>query len=270
MVFKTFVEPCNQQEVIGEFTKLIGCRKFFTKKEKVHTTAVRWSDFLHKMAIGFKLSTPQGESVKDHMVFDAGYNDNSGLAPILSKVIADDAAHARILVLIINQRDDHQMEKYFRGNEGYGGMFCDRDKPGSNFDSAFKEIEGVYNKSFEDIGGKYIRGKNEDNCVVRVPHTVFFEEFPPRQNRFPEAEIPDHVTYAYQEGATIVPNDEFYTLPEDKVGKEKVDILFLIANAPVETASMPETGSQKYTGLATDMKLAMDALLKKFPTYFHV
>ena len=67
------------------------------------------------------------------------------------------------------------MEKYFRGNEGYGGMFCDRDKPGSNFDSAFKEIEGVYNKAFEDIGGKYIRGKNEDNCVVRVPHTVFFE-----------------------------------------------------------------------------------------------
>ena len=100
------------------------------------------------------------------------------------------------------------------------------------------------------------------------PRTL--QEFPPRQNRFPEAQIPDHVTYAYQEGATIVPNDEFYTLPEDKVGKEKVDILFLIANAPVETASMPETGSQKYTGLATDMKLAMDALLKKFPTFFHV
>merc|ERR1712048_891845 len=122
--------------------------------------------------------------------------------------------------------------------------------PDTNFDSAFEEIERIYNKSFEDIGGKYIRGKNEDNCVVRVPHTVFFEEYPPRQNRFPD--------------------DEFYTLPEDKVGKEKVDILFLIANAPVETASMPETGSQKYTGLATDMNLAMDALLKKFPTFFYV
>jgi len=82
--------------------------------------------------------------------------------------------------------------------------------------------------------------------------------------------IPAHVTYAYQEGATIIPNDEFYTVPEDRVGKEKVDILFLISNAPVSTASMPEKGSQPYTGLATDMKLAMDSLMKKFPTFFYV
>ena len=82
--------------------------------------------------------------------------------------------------------------------------------------------------------------------------------------------IPAHVTYAYQGGATITRNDEFYTLPEDKVGKEKVDILFLIANAPVSTASVPETGSQPYVGLATDMKLAMDSLIEKFPTFFYV
>ena len=95
------------------------------------------------------------------------------------------------------------------------------------------------------------------------------QENPPQQHRFSEPTIPAHVTYAFKKGATIVENKQFYRLPKGfKSQIQKVDILFLIANAPVATASLPERGSQSYVGLATEMELAMQTLVEKFPIFF--
>ena len=49
---------------------------------------------------------------------------------------------------------------------------------------------------------------------------------------------------------------------------KKVDLLFLIASAPVATASVPESGSEPYAGLAIAMELATNELSKKFPAFF--
>ena len=68
------------------------------------------------------------------------------------------------------------------------------------------------------------------------------------------------------QGATIAENDDFYPLPKNET--RKVDILFLIASAPVKTGSLPEAGSESYAGLAIAMELAMNELARKFPTFF--
>ena len=67
-------------------------------------------------------------------------------------------------------------------------------------------------------------------------------------------------------GVTIVENEDFYALPDGET--KKVDLLFLIASAPVATASLPEAGSGSYVGLALTMELAMNELVDKFPTFF--
>ena len=92
------------------------------------------------------------------------------------------------------------------------------------------------------------------------------QEHPPQHRRFKDQRIPDHVTYAYKKDATIVKNEEFYTLP--KTGTKKVGLLFVIANAPVKTASLPEAGSASYVGLAASMELAMNELSTQFPAFF--
>ena len=61
-------------------------------------------------------------------------------------------------------------------------------------------------------------------------------------------------------------NEDFYAMPDS--GTKQVDLLFLIASAPVATTAMPETGSGSYVGLALAMELAMDELVDKFPTFF--
>ena len=81
---------------------------------------------------------------------------------------------------------------------------------------------------------------------------------------FDNKRIPEHVTYAHMKHATIVENKDFYTLPESQK-KRKVGILFLIANAPVSTGSLPEHGSLSNAGLALAMELAMNELSEKFP-----
>ena len=47
-----------------------------------------------------------------------------------------------------------------------------------------------------------------------------------------------------------------------------MDLLFLIASAPVGTLSMPEAGSESYVGLAVALELAMNELAEKFPIFF--
>merc|ERR1712150_106942 len=102
-----------------------------------------------------------------------------------------------------NEMGDHQMETYFRGYEGHGGMFCDGDNPASNLNYVFKKVEGIYNESFKQVGGTYTRREGEDNCLVRIAHNVFFKDHPPTQRKFADPKIPHHVTYAYKPGATI-------------------------------------------------------------------
>ena len=92
------------------------------------------------------------------------------------------------------------------------------------------------------------------------------QDQPPQHRRFTDTKIPKHVTYAYKEGVKIVKNDDFYVFPEGE--SPKIDLLFLIANAPVPTASLPEGGLGSYVGLAVTMKLAMDELYNKFPLFF--
>ena len=93
---------------------------------------------------------------------------------------------------------------------------------------------------------------------------LLMQEGPPKQLPFRDKRIPQHVTYAHKRSATIVENTDFYTLPESRK-KRKVGILFLIANAPVSTASIPDHGSLSNAGLALAMELAMDELSQKFP-----
>ena len=92
------------------------------------------------------------------------------------------------------------------------------------------------------------------------------QDYPPQHQRFDDEKIPSHITYAYKRGATIAKNDDFYPLPKNQT--RKVDVLFVIASAPVKTGSLPEAGSESYVGLAIAMELAMNELAQKFPEFF--
>ena len=101
-----------------------------------------------------------------------GYNDNSGLGPILANYL-NQSDPGRILALVINELGDHQMETYFRStDDSYGGMIC-RDEP--DMDDLFNTMDGIHRKSFEDLGGKYMRHENETTCAIRLPPNRFFE-----------------------------------------------------------------------------------------------
>ena len=92
------------------------------------------------------------------------------------------------------------------------------------------------------------------------------QDYPPQHRHFDGEKIPAHITYAYKEGATIAENDDFYKLPSGQT--KTVDLLFVIASAPVATGSLPEAGSESYVGLAVAMELAMNELAEKFPDFF--
>ena len=84
------------------------------------------------------------------------------------------------------------------------------------------------------------------------------QDYPPQHRRFNDQKIPAHITYAFKKGATIAKNDDFYALPNGQ--SKKVDVLFLIASAPVSTGSLPDAGSESYAGLPIAMELAMNEL----------
>ena len=94
----------------------------------------------------------------------------------------------------------------------------------------------------------------------------FLQENPPQHHRFNDSRIPAYVTWAYIQDATIVRNDEFYEMPEG--ANKTIDLLFLMANAPVSTLSLPGSGSEAYAGLANAMKLATEELVRRFPGFF--
>ena len=102
--------------------------------------------------------------------------------------------------------------------------------------------------------------------TLNFPVPTYVQGHPPRHQRFKNSKIPAHITYAYKQGAEIVKNDEFYPMPSS--GSKEVDLLFVIANAPVSTVSLPNSGSESYVGLATAMELAMYELFKIYPAFF--
>ena len=61
---------------------------------------------------------------------DQGYNDNSGLAPILANYLQSESDEGQVLVLVINQLGDNQMETYFNNPSGSnnGGMLCEDER----------------------------------------------------------------------------------------------------------------------------------------------
>ena len=66
------------------------------------------------------------------------------------------------------------METYFRStDDSYGGMIC---RGETGMDDIFNTMDGIYRKSFEDLGGEYIaRGENETTCAIRLPPNKFFK-----------------------------------------------------------------------------------------------
>ena len=89
---------------------------------------------------------------------------------------------------------------------------------------------------------------------------------PPQQRHFQDTTIPSHITYAFKKDVKIAKNDDFYQLPNGKT--KSLDVLFLIANAPVSTAALPEGGSESYVGLSIGMQLAMQDLSESYPLFF--
>ena len=102
-----------------------------------------------------------------------GYNDNSGLGPILSKYLAHNSTRGQILVLIINEMGDHQMRMYFNATENPGGMICE-DEAGTDKD-VFRKMRDIHQKSFEDVNGTFIEREGEKTCAIRLAHTAFFQ-----------------------------------------------------------------------------------------------
>lgn len=231
-----------------------------------------------------------------------GYTDNSGLAPLLATHLASGETHGRILVLVMNQLGDHQMETYFERSGGDGGLLCQHETSKPSFDETYNEMDIIHRKAFAHVKGTYIPRENESTCAIRVARSVFFKVIstlsinhvnhstkytlppvprnpsvsccrprvqgePPQHHRFEDLGVPSHVTYAYKARAEIAENKDFYTLPEGRASKP-VELLFLMANAAVGTMSLPVSGSESYAGTAVTMKLAMEALHKKFPEFF--
>ena len=89
---------------------------------------------------------------------------------------------------------------------------------------------------------------------------------PPQHHRFKNMKIPRHVTYAYKENVSIIENDAFYTIPKD--GPKTIDLLFVMANAPVKTLGLAAAGGECYVGTTVSMRLAMEELSNKFPSFF--
>ena len=105
----------------------------------------------------------------------------------------------------------------------------------------------------------------DNHCHQYLP-PLTLQGNPPEHHRFEDPKIPSHITYAFQENAVISENKAFYTMPKDN--RKTVDLLFVIASAPVSTLSSPVGGAQSYAGTALAMEHAMMELSDKFPRFF--
>ena len=109
--------------------------------------------------------------------FVQGYNDNSGLGPILAHYLNSSSDQAQALVLIMNEQGDHQMETYFNNPSGSnnGGMFCENERTGSKMQKTFRKIDAIHDHSFKVTGGNYTKQEYESTCAIRLARTLFFE-----------------------------------------------------------------------------------------------
>ena len=105
-----------------------------------------------------------------------GYNDNSGLGPILGNYLNSTSDKGQALVLIMNQLGDNQMETYFKNPSGNNndGIVCEDERTDENMHWAFRKLDAIYSKSFKAIGGEYEQQPDEKTCVIRLPRTLFF------------------------------------------------------------------------------------------------
>ena len=105
-----------------------------------------------------------------------GYNDNSGLGPILGNYLNSTSDKGQALVLIMNQLGDNQMETYFKnpsGNSNYG-LMCEDERMDAKMHWVFRKLDAMYKNSFKAIGGEYEQQADERTCVIRLPRTLFF------------------------------------------------------------------------------------------------
>ena len=102
-----------------------------------------------------------------------GYNDNSGLGPILAKYLEGESDQGQILALVINELGDHQMETYFRStDDSNGGMICEGE---AGMDDVFDKMKDIHKESFQELGGAYSPREKETTCAIRLPPNRFFE-----------------------------------------------------------------------------------------------
>lgn len=115
-----------------------------------------------------------------------GYNDNSGLGPILSEYLSSGSDRGQILVLVMNQLGDNQMETYFNYSAGGGGLLCWDETMETGLDGVFRDMTGIHKQALEAVGGKYMPAKHEpiddealldeqSPCPIRLARSVFFE-----------------------------------------------------------------------------------------------
>lgn len=79
-------------------------------------------------------------------------------------------------MLIINSLGDNQMELYFNheGDET-GGLMCEGYLQGDDSHEGFAKIDEIYEKSFEEIAGKYTKKSGEKTCSIRLAPSLFFK-----------------------------------------------------------------------------------------------
>ena len=105
-----------------------------------------------------------------------GYNDNSGLGPILGNYLNSTSDQGQALVLVMNQLGDNQMETYFKNPSGNnnGGIMCEDERTDEHQRWVFRKLDAIYSKSFKAIGGEYEKRADERTCAIRLPRTLFF------------------------------------------------------------------------------------------------
>ena len=65
------------------------------------------------------------------------------------------------------------METYFRStDDSNGGMICEGE---ASMDDVFDKMKDIHQESFQELGGEYIRRRNETTCAIRLPPNTFFE-----------------------------------------------------------------------------------------------
>ena len=71
MLVQNFATMCNQDVVVDEFLRVLGCETSDGTKESVSSAAKRWSAALQRMAIRMTANNPFGDAHAGHMAIDA-------------------------------------------------------------------------------------------------------------------------------------------------------------------------------------------------------